>query len=71
MTREAFDALLARRDELTADHERACAILEEEGSRFAYANRKECARRYDALAKVQAQIDAELEVERALENPEP
>jgi hypothetical protein len=64
MTPEDFDALLARREELRADHERACAILVEEGS--THENLRECARRYNELTAVQAQIDAQLEAERAL-----
>jgi hypothetical protein len=65
MTQDAFDALLARRDELKDDHDRACALLEEEGPRFAHDNRRECVRLYDMLAAVQAQVDAELAAERA------
>lgn len=68
MTREAFDALLVRRDELQSAHESACAILEEEGSRYAHLNRRNCARAYEELAKVQRQIDDELAAERAAEN---
>ena len=65
MNPDAFDALLARRDELKLDHERACAILEEEGTHHAQANHRKCGRLYDALAAVQAQVDAELAAERA------
>ena len=65
MTREQFDALLERRDELQAAHERACAILAEEGTRYARENHRECARCYAALEAVQEQIDAEIAAERA------
>jgi hypothetical protein len=68
MTKQQFDALLTRRDELQAAHERACLILEEEGSRYAQPNRKKCARLYDELAQVQTEIDAEIAAERAAEN---
>lgn len=71
MTREAFDVLLTRRDELQSDHERACAILEEEGPRYAHINRRECARAYEELAKAQALIDAELAAERAEQEASP
>jgi hypothetical protein len=67
MTREQFDALLERRDELQAAHERACEILAEEDTRYARENHRECARRYDALLAVQEQIDAEIAAERAEE----
>lgn len=65
MTREAFEALLTRRDELQRQHERACAILEE-APRDHYQF-KRCCRLYDELAAVQKQIDDELAAERAQE----
>lgn len=67
MTREQFDALLTRRDELQAAHERACEILAEDDTRYARENHRECARRYAALEAVQEQIDAEIAAERAEE----
>jgi len=62
MTKEAFSALLVRRDELQADHERACAVLEENPHPF---NHKKCVRLYDELAAVQQRIDDEIAAERA------
>lgn len=64
MTRQQFEALLTRRDEIQRSHERACAVLEEEPHPF---NHKKCVRLYDELAAVQKQIDDELEAERAAE----
>ncbi len=63
MTREQFDALLVRRDELQDKHAHACAVLEEE-PRSHYQYRR-CVRLYDELADVQRQIDDELAAERA------
>ena len=64
MNREAFDALLARRDDLQRQHELACAVLGEEPCP---GNLKRCARVYDELAAVQKQIDDELAAARAKE----
>lgn len=66
MKSDDFDALLARRDDLQRQHERACQINEEEPCP---GNLRRCARLYDELAAVQEQIDAELAAERAAEQP--
>lgn len=63
MTLEAFDALLARRDELARKHEMACAILAEEPRVREHDQR--CTRLYAELEELEAQIDASLEAERA------
>jgi hypothetical protein len=68
MNSQDFDALLARRDELQRKHDTACAILEEEGPRFAHINLRKCGRIYDELAAVQARIDDEIAAERAAAN---
>jgi hypothetical protein len=68
MTRDAFEALLTRRDELTREHTTACEILEEEGPEHAHHNYREAARLYDEVRAVQEQIDAALAEERAAEN---
>lgn len=67
MTREQFEALLARRDAIQREHETACAILEEEGADGAAHNYRRCARLYEQLARVQEQIDAEVDAERRAE----
>lgn len=61
MTREDFDILLHRRDELMRKHQRACAILEEEPHPL---NHQRCVRLFDELAAVQKQIDDELAAEQ-------
>lgn len=66
MNQVDFDALLARRDDLQRQHERACQILEEE-PRSHYQYRR-CTRLYDELAALQKQIDDEIAAERAAEN---
>lgn len=71
VTREAFDALLARRDDLERQHTTACAILEEEGPQYAAWNHRKCAKLHDQLTKVQAEIDAAIAAERAAEEASP
>lgn len=68
LTREEFDALLARRDELQKKHETACLILEEDGAHCAHANYRKCVRLYDELAAVQQKIDDAIAAETAEEN---
>lgn len=68
MTREQFDALLVRREELESEHATACAILEEEGPDPNGVLYGRCRALYTELAHVQEEIDAELEAERAAES---
>lgn len=68
MTRDAFEALLVRRDELVREHTTACEILEEEGPTQAYHNHRKCAQLYDQVHAIQEQIDAEIAAERAADN---
>lgn len=64
MTLDAFETLLKLRDEKRREHERACAVLEEEGHPL---NHKRCVRLYDELVALQEQIDDELAREAASE----
>lgn len=68
MTREQFDALLKRRDELEREHTLACEILEEEGPSQAHYNHRRCVRLYDQIATLQAQIDDAIAAEDAAES---
>jgi hypothetical protein len=62
MTLDEFETLLKRRDEKQREHDRACAILEEEPHPI---NHKRCTKLYDEIAALQEQIDAELAREAA------
>jgi hypothetical protein len=67
MKRDAFDALLKRREELESKHRAACERLEEEGPEYAAWNYRTCARLYDQIQALQEQIDDEIAAERAAE----
>jgi hypothetical protein len=62
MTLDEFETLLKRRDEKQREHDRACAILEEEPHPF---NHKRCVKLYDEVQALQSQIDEELAREAA------
>jgi hypothetical protein len=65
MTREQFDILVARRDDVQRQHARACETLERQGPPFAHANHRQCARLYGELEAAQREVDAALAARRA------
>ncbi len=64
-SRSELDGLIVQRDEVSARHALAVALLEEQGPDHAIDNRRKCARLYDELVAVQRRIDDYLSAERS------